>query len=66
MLLCIIGGLKVFDIIIAMTNGGPGMSTQVLNTTIYSYFGSGALSVSYTHLKVTGNCTKSVLDALSV
>lgn len=43
-LLCIIGGLKVFDIIIAMTNGGPGMSTQVLNTTIYSYFGSGALS----------------------
>ena len=43
-LLCIIGGLKVFDMIIAMTNGGPGMSTQVLNTTIYSYFGSGALS----------------------
>lgn len=33
-LLCIIGGLKVFDIIIAMTNGGPGMSTQVLNTII--------------------------------
>ncbi|MDO5423441.1 MAG: sugar ABC transporter permease [Eubacteriales bacterium] len=43
-LLCVIGGLKVFDIIIALTNGGPGMSTQVLNTTIYSYFGSGALS----------------------
>lgn len=43
-LLCVIGGLKVFDIIIVMTNGGPGMSTQVLNTTIYSYFGSGALS----------------------
>lgn len=43
-LLCIIGGLKVFDLIVALTNGGPGMSTQVLNTTIYSYFGSGALS----------------------
>ena len=43
-LLCVIGGLKVFDIILVMTNGGPGMSTQVLNTTIYSYFGSGALS----------------------
>jgi raffinose/stachyose/melibiose transport system permease protein len=43
-LLCIIGGLKVFDLIIALTNGGPGMATQVLNTTIYSYFGSGALS----------------------
>ena len=43
-LLCVIGGLKVFDLIIALTNGGPGMATQVLNTTIYSYFGSGALS----------------------
>lgn len=43
-LFSVIGGLKVFDIIIVMTNGGPGMSTQVLNTTIYSYFGSGALS----------------------
>lgn len=43
-LLCIIGGLKVFDLIVALTNGGPGMATQVLNTTIYSYFGSGALS----------------------
>lgn len=43
-LLCIIGGLKVFDLIIALTNGGPGMATQVLNTTIYSYFGSGALA----------------------
>ncbi len=43
-LLCIIGGLKVFDLILALTKGGPGMATQVLNTTIFSYFGSGALS----------------------
>ena len=43
-LLCLIGGLKVFDLIVALTNGGPGMATQVLNTTIYSYLGSGALS----------------------
>ena len=42
--LCVIGGLKIFDLIIALTNGGPGMSTQVLNTTLFSYFGSGALS----------------------
>lgn len=42
--LCVIGGLKIFDLIIALTNGGPGMSTQVLNTTVFSYFGSGALS----------------------
>jgi len=43
-LLCVLGGLKVFDIIMIMTDGGPGMATQVMNTTIYSYFGSGALS----------------------
>lgn len=43
-LLCMIGGLKVFDLILALTKGGPGMATQVLNTTIFSYFGSGALS----------------------
>lgn len=43
-LLCIIGGLKVFDLILALTKGGPGMATQVLNTTIFSYFGSGALA----------------------
>ncbi|HHW47884.1 MAG TPA: sugar ABC transporter permease [Clostridiaceae bacterium] len=36
----LIGGLKVFDIVIALTNGGPGNATQVLNTVIfrsYSY-----------------------------
>ena len=43
-LLSVVNGLKVFDIIIALTGGGPGMSTQVLSTTIYSYLGSGALS----------------------
>ena len=41
-LLCLIGGLKVFDLIVALTNGGPGMATQVLNTTIYSYPGEVA------------------------
>ena len=43
-LLSVVNGLKVFDIIIALTGGGPGMSSQVLSTTIYSYLGSGALS----------------------
>lgn len=31
----LIGGLKVFDIIVATTNGGPGVTTQVMNTMIY-------------------------------
>lgn len=39
----VIGGLKVFDIIIALTKGGPGLSTEVLSTTVYKYLGNGAL-----------------------
>ena len=34
----LIGGLKVFDIIVATTNGGPGTTTQVMNTVIYRSF----------------------------
>lgn len=34
----LIGGLKVFDIIVATTNGGPGVATQVMNTVIYRSF----------------------------
>lgn len=33
--LSIIGGLKVFDIVVATTGGGPGYATQVFNTVIY-------------------------------
>lgn len=36
----IIGGLKLFDVIIALTNGGPGYASQSLSTMIYNlYFG---------------------------
>lgn len=31
----LIGGLKVFDIVVTLTNGGPGYATQVFNTVIY-------------------------------
>lgn len=34
-------GLKVFDIIYALTNGGPGRMTEVLNTAIFTEIGSG-------------------------
>jgi len=34
-------GLKVFDIVYVMTNGGPGYATTVLNTSIYELFGVG-------------------------
>lgn len=38
LILNIIGGLKVFDIVLATTGGGPGISTQVFNSVIYRSF----------------------------
>lgn len=43
LILSIIGGLKVFDLIQATTQGGPGTATEVFNTIIYKCFGSGRL-----------------------
>lgn len=36
-----IGGLKAFDIVQAVTQGGPGSATEVLGTLVYKSFGSG-------------------------
>jgi len=41
-----IGGLKVFEQVYVMTNGGPGFSSQVLGTYIYKSFGEGLLGRS--------------------
>lgn len=40
------GGLKVFDIIYVLTNGGPGFDTQVLSTYTYQSFSMGFLGES--------------------
>ena len=40
-LLSAISGLKVFDVIFALTNGGPGRSSEVINITIFNQFSMG-------------------------
>lgn len=39
--LSLIGGLKSYELILSMTEGGPGFSTHVLGLTIYKLFGNG-------------------------
>lgn len=41
MLLNVISGLKVFDVIFALTNGGPGRASEVVNLTVFNQFGLG-------------------------
>jgi len=42
----VIGGLKVFDQVYVLTNGGPGFATQVISTYVYKAFGEGFLGRS--------------------
>jgi len=41
-------GLKVFDIIYSLTNGGPGYATEVLYTGVYKEFSKGRYAVGTT------------------
>jgi len=38
-----IGGLKVFEMVVALTNGGPGHATEVINTLMYRNMSYGSL-----------------------
>lgn len=42
----IINGFNAFDLILALTNGGPGDATAVINTLIYTEYGSGRLGMA--------------------
>lgn len=47
LMLSLIGGLKQFDQVMAMTGGGPGVATETISTTIYkNAFSSGQYPVS--------------------
>ena len=41
-------GLRVFDIIYALTNGGPGHATDVINTAVFSAFSKGDYAMGTT------------------
>lgn len=43
LLINVIGGLKGFDIFIALTGGGPGHSTEVISTFLFKAISSGSL-----------------------
>lgn len=44
----VIYGLRVFDMVYALTNGGPGYATEVLYTGIYKEFGYGKYAMGTT------------------
>ena len=44
--LSIIGGLKVFDIVYVLTNGGPGHATEVLTTYAFQLYSRGQYGMS--------------------
>ena len=45
-ILNIIHGLKVFDIVMSLTNGGPGNTTQVISPFVFKTYGMGAYGLS--------------------
>ena len=44
----VIYGLKVFDTVYSLTNGGPGFATEVMYTGVYKEFGLGRYAVGTT------------------
>jgi raffinose/stachyose/melibiose transport system permease protein len=44
--LALIGGLRIFDQVLAMTGGGPGYATETVSTVIYKEFANGEYAYS--------------------
>jgi raffinose/stachyose/melibiose transport system permease protein len=44
----VIYGLRIFDMVYSLTNGGPGFSTEVLYTGVYKEFGLGRYAIGTT------------------
>jgi carbohydrate ABC transporter membrane protein 1, CUT1 family (TC 3.A.1.1.-) len=68
----ILYGLRVFDIVYALTNGGPGYATEVLSTEIFKAFSKGQFglgtaisSILFLILVVTGYLVIRVMERQS-
>ncbi|HTN60191.1 MAG TPA: ABC transporter permease subunit, partial [Devosia sp.] len=61
LLLSLIGGLRSFDLIWAMTKGGPGFTSDVLASVIYKQYQAGFYGLS-----TAGNVVLFVLVALLI
>ena len=59
--LSLIGGLRCFDLIWAMTKGGPGFATDVLSSVVYKQYASGFYGLS-----TAGNVIMFILIAIIV
>ncbi len=46
LVLSVISGLKVFDIVYAVTNGGPGYASETFNTVVFKKFSQGFFGLS--------------------
>lgn len=57
--LSLIGGLRCFDLIWAMTKGGPGFATDVLSSVVYKQYASGFYGLS-----TSGNVIMFILIAI--
>ena len=44
-------GLRVFDMVYALTNGGPGYATEVLSTEIFKAFFQGSVRARHRHFQ---------------
>ncbi len=60
-LLSLIGGMRLFDLIWAMTRGGPGFSSDVLASVIYKQYQAGFYGLS-----TAGNVILFLLIALII
>jgi len=58
-ILSFIGGLRTFDLIWAMTKGGPGYATEVLASSVYKQYAAG-----YYGLSTAGNVVLFIVIAL--